>query len=122
MSVNKIHLIRETIIGNLKNTDFLDSIAKTEILILDTWSSNFLDNMDKETQRYQKMRSDFIKNPDLTSPDLDKLSRLSNIYINLKVDNNDIDVLLAKKVLEISDDQNVSREYIIEKIDNILAG
>jgi len=51
MSVKKIYLDKETILKNIDNKDFMESIAKSEILIMDTWASDFIKNLNKENEK-----------------------------------------------------------------------
>lgn len=101
--------------NNIKKMDIVINFTKAEALILDKWSSSFYENLEFDWENYQEKRKkaidEYNKNKNFKIENFkEELNRLSNIYYNLCVEPNIVDILLAKEILNIEYDMELKEE------------
>jgi hypothetical protein len=135
MSFNKRYINSELILNNLNNLDYISNLVKADAIIIDSWSDEFYKKFDFDFKNYNKIRDKIIKDNSiysnhremLLSDDFINLKSLSNIYINLKVNPDWLDIHLANSILEESIPDDISGkfdllvDFFIEKI-NLIYG
>ena len=112
MGFNKRYLTKEKILSNL-NYSYIFNIYKTDILITDEWSDNFLCSFNKDKE-YENIRLDILEKYKFDSnllkiendSDINKLENLSNILINLETNPTWLDILLTRNILKIEINSN----------------
>lgn len=117
MGFNKTYLTKEKILDNISK---IDLYMKSESLIMDTWSSNFISDI-RPKQRI--LREDLIKETSLMSspPDTHKnfylISSLSEALINLMTNPNwvDIHIVWIKTGFDIQEDQRGKFDILVKK-------
>lgn len=101
--------------NNIKKIDIVINFTKAEALILDKWSSSFYENLEFDWRNYQEKRKkaidEYNKNKNFKIENFkEELNRLSNIYYNLCVEPNMVDILLVKEILNIEYDMELKEE------------
>lgn len=112
MGFNKRYLTKENILSNL-NYSYIFNIYKTDTLITDEWSDNFLCNFNKDKE-YENIRLDILEKYKFDSnllniendSNINKLENLSNILINLETNPTWLDILLTRNILKIEINSN----------------
>ena len=112
MGFNKRYLTKENILSNL-NYSYIFNIYKTDTLITDEWSDNFLCSFNKDKE-YENIRLDILEKYKFDSnllkiendSNINKLENLSNILINLETNPTWLDILLTRNILKIEINSN----------------
>jgi hypothetical protein len=103
MGMNKRHIYKDSILKMINDSKVV--YPKSDILIMDTWSSNFFDNYTfdnyNETRKQLIKETIFSSNLDdiLKHPNFSKLKNLSNIYENLILEDSWVDILLTFDII-----------------------
>lgn len=112
MGFNKRYLTKENILSNL-NYSYIFNIYKTDTLITDEWSDNFLCSFNNDKE-YENIRLDILEKYKFDSnlskiendSNINKLKNLSNILINLETNPTWLDILLTRNILKIEINPN----------------
>lgn len=94
MSFNKRYVRKEMILNKIDDVSYIFRLFKSDILIMDDWSNNFLKNFNYNCESLDKVRKQLIDGVDYND-NYKKLFNLSNIFINLKTDPTLVDVKLT---------------------------
>jgi hypothetical protein len=98
MGFHKRFVTRDLIMG-CKSFEEIEDLLNADALILDSWSSNFVERLDRNHKEYQQKRLERIEESKLSSsfPNTDTFDKLhlSNILMNLKNDPNWLDIQLC---------------------------
>ena len=94
MSFNKRYVRKEMILNKIDDVSYIFRLFKSDILIMDDWSNNFLKNFNYNCESLDKVRKQLIDGVDYND-NYKKLFNLSNIFINLKTNPTLIDVKLT---------------------------
>lgn len=124
--------------NNIQYMDIADIVNwyNTDCVITDKWVSNFLKNLDRDYENYNKLREELIDNvkfwsmhePTLKHKNFNKLKSLGNIYLNLIHNPDWVDILLASSIERADvDEDSIGRfdrlkEIYIKKISKIFDG
>lgn len=115
MSFNKRYISRELIMSKSNIEEVFRLFYKSDSLILDRWSSNFLKHFDKNFQLRSLNRNIEIKEQGFSSsfalPKYIECYHLSNILFDLRKDPDWIDIIMTRHQLNFKIESEISGNF-----------
>ena len=115
MSFNKRYISKELILSKSDIEEVYELFYRSDSLILDRWSSNFLKHLDKNFQVRNLNRNIEIQEQRLDSsftlPKNLECYHLSNVLFDLRKEPNWIDIIMTRHQLNFKIDPEISGDF-----------